>query len=320
MKPRAFIISVLVCLVAAAGCGFRAASQSHPKEPIYIGSKACGSCHDGPAMGFQFSKWMLSAHAKAYASLSLPESKEITRLSGITEPPHKSRMCLGCHATAADTEDWEKSEGFHLEDGLQCEMCHGPGSEYATIEVMQDRQKAMAAGLKMPSKDDCYICHRPKGSHVAVLNKESFNTDKAWEMIAHPIPRTTATTQPTNELATSKFKFIGVMACASCHTGPMFNFQFSKWRLSKHAQAWAVLGTQKGLEIAKERGVTGNPQEAVQCLKCHSTAGTVDASARAASFDPRDGVQCESCHGPGSEYANETVMRDKPAADRKSVV
>ncbi|MCX8107666.1 MAG: beta-propeller fold lactonase family protein, partial [Verrucomicrobiae bacterium] len=104
------------------------------------------------------------------------------------------------------------------------------------------------------------------------------------------------------------------MKCASCHTGPNFNFQFSKWRLSKHAEAWAVLGTPKALEIAKQKGVNGNPQQAPECLKCHATAGDQESSLRTATFDVRDGVQCESCHGPGSEYANETIMRDKPAA------
>ena len=52
------------------------------------------------------------AHAKAYASLSLPEAKDITQLSGITEEPHQAKMCLGCHATAAEEEDWERGEGF----------------------------------------------------------------------------------------------------------------------------------------------------------------------------------------------------------------
>jgi cytochrome c553 len=96
------------------------------QDPIFIGAQACAECHEGSAMGDQFSKWRLSAHANAYAALSLPEAKEITRLSGLTEEPHRAQMCLGCHATGADSEDWEQAEGFHLEDGLQCEACPGP--------------------------------------------------------------------------------------------------------------------------------------------------------------------------------------------------
>jgi hypothetical protein len=153
------------------------------KDPIFIGAKACGTCHDGPKMGHQYAKWRLSAHARAYAALALPESREIARLSGITEEPSKSRMCLGCHATASDTEDWEKAnsfgsedwektDGFHIEDGMQCEACHGAGSEYASADIMKDRAKAMAQGLRMSNKDDCLLCHRAKGSHDTVLKRK----------------------------------------------------------------------------------------------------------------------------------------------------
>jgi hypothetical protein len=65
-------------------------------------------------MGHQFSKWRLSAHAKAYTSLALPESKEITRLSGLTRgtspiphvprlPRHRRRSRRSGSATPAST-------------------------------------------------------------------------------------------------------------------------------------------------------------------------------------------------------------------------
>ena len=286
------------------------------KEPIFTGAQACGACHEGPAFGHQFSKWRLSAHAKAYASLALPESKEIVRLSGLTEEPHQSKMCLGCHATAAEAEEWERAEHFHLEDGLQCEACHGPGSEYAPEEIMKDRTQAMMHGLRMPTKEDCLICHRAKGSHDAVLTRPPFDLDSAWQAIAHPTPKpeTTATGPAAPELSASPFRYTGVMACATCHAGPMVNFQFSVWRRSKHAQAYAVLATARGAELAREAGVAGDPQKDDRCLKCHVTGSGFAASAFLEDFDPRDGVQCEACHGPGSGYSPEAIMRDLPAA------
>lgn len=160
------------------------------KDPVYIGAEACTECHDNAASGAQYSKWRNTAHARAYQSLLMPESKEITRLSGITEDPLKSRMCLGCHATASDEEDWRRDEAFRLEDGMQCEMCHGPGSEYATKDIMKNPEQAMRHGLLMPTKDDCLRCHRPKGSHDMVLKgRKPFNLDEAWLAIAHPIPK-----------------------------------------------------------------------------------------------------------------------------------
>jgi YVTN family beta-propeller protein len=194
------------------------------KDPIFIGAKACGTCHDGPKMGYQFAKWRLSAHARAYAALALPVSREIARLSGITEEPSKSRMCLGCHATASDTEDWEKAsgfgsedwektDGFHIEDGMQCEACHGAGSEYASADIMKDRTKAVAQGLRMSNKDDCLLCHRAKGSHDTVLQNRPFDVDLAWQAIAHPTPKANSPEEapPTAPAApTSQPKFTGV--------------------------------------------------------------------------------------------------------------
>ncbi len=297
-----------------------AAPMGPAKEPIFIGARACGACHDGPAMGHQFSKWLLGAHAKAYAALALPESKEIVRLSGITEEAHKARMCLGCHATAAEAEDWEKGEAFHLQDGLQCEACHGPGSEYAPEDIMKDRMKAMMQGLKMPTKDDCMLCHRAKGSHDAVLKKKPFELEMAWQAIAHPTPKTNpSNAQPTHPPPASPFTFTGVMSCAACHSGSMFNFQFSTWRLSRHAQAYATLATAKAIEMAKESGVIGDLQKCNQCLKCHSTGNGFTEASFLQSFDHRDGVQCEACHGPGSDYSTEAYMRDKAAARSKGL-
>lgn len=313
LLSQTLLLCAPLAAVAAGGSG---------KEPIYIGSQACGHCHDGPAMGHQFSKWRLSAHAKAYASLSLPESKEITKLSGITEEPHRAKMCLGCHATASEEEDWRHGEEFQLEDGLQCEACHGPGSEYATSEIMRDKARAMANGLKMTGGEDCVICHRVKGSHEAVLKKEPFNLEKAMARIAHPIPEDKPQVAKPSLIATtdSPHSYIGVMACAACHTGPMFNFQFSQWRRSKHAQAYAELATEKGFEIAREQGLTTDPQKSEQCLRCHATAATIDPAQREPTFSLTDGVQCESCHGPGAEYSPEAVMLDKATAVSKGLL
>ena len=306
----------------ATGAGYTTVSV---RDPIYLGAQACGKCHDGPGIGHQFSKWRLTAHARAYAALYLPESKEITRLSGLTEEPYKSRMCLGCHATAAEEEDWRKDSGFHLEDGLQCEACHGPGSEYATVAIMSDAAKAKPAGLRMPDKDTCRTCHRPKGSHDAVLKRKPFDLDQAWQAIAHKMPdgdkpdaaplAAPAATAPV----AGRPQYTGVMACTSCHGTAESNFQFSAWRLTPHARAYAVLATPHAAELAAAAGVTGDPQLAAQCLKCHTTGYGASAAEFQADFDLRDGVQCEACHGAGGAYSTEAVMRDRPAAHAKGL-
>jgi len=314
----------IIMLAGALGSPWQlqAAASGSGKEPIYIGAQACGRCHDGPSMGNTHSKWLMSAHARAYAALAMPESKEILKLSGITEEPYKARMCLGCHATASEEEDWERAEGFRMKDGLQCEACHGPGSEYATMEIMQDKTKAIANGLKMQKKEDCLMCHRVKGSHEAVLKRAPFNLDQAWAAIAHLTPKEPPAMDivPANPVGASNHAYTGVMACAECHDGPKFNFQFSLWRMSRHALAYTSLATPKATAMAQAAGIKGDPQKAAQCLKCHATGSGIQASSLQKEFDVRDGVQCESCHGPGADYSAEAIMIDKASARAKGLL
>jgi YVTN family beta-propeller protein len=318
----AFFISGLLSAAAlAAGASGR--------QPIYVGARVCGQCHAEAARGHQFNTWRLTPHARAFAVLSNPEAKTIADLSGIPEEPQKARMCLGCHATASEAEDWEKAETFHIEDGLQCETCHGPGSEYADRDIMKDREKAMAQGLIRPDKDSiCTRCHRTKGSHEAVLKRAPFDSKLGWRDIAHPIPNaaaalaveSTPVDAPVAEKSSGQFKFTGVMTCAQCHQTAKMNGQFSKWRQSKHAQAYAVLTTPRGFKLAKEAGVQGDPQKSAKCLACHTTGAGYNKESFLESFDFRDGVQCESCHGPGSDYSAEAVMLDKTGAKALGLV
>ncbi|UCD51867.1 MAG: cytochrome c family protein, partial [Phycisphaerales bacterium] len=178
------IILSVVLLAGPALAGY----ESVQRQPVYIGVKACATCHDGAGMGDQCSIWVQTKHARAYAVLALPEAKAIAELSGIPQEPQESSLCLGCHATGAHAEDWEKDETFSVEDGVQCEHCHGPGSEYATEAIMTNREAAMAAGLNMPTKRDCMVCHLTKGSHVAVHDRPRMEYLQGLQTIAHPTP------------------------------------------------------------------------------------------------------------------------------------
>lgn len=150
-------------------------------DRYYLGETACRKCHDnGPSH-----KWRTSKHAHAYSNLATPEAIEITRLSGIDVNPFHSPICLYCHTTASDTEPWRRDDNFLFEDGIQCEYCHGPGSEYADNEIMADKEKAAKAGLTMPDKDFCLVCHKSKGSHQAVLQVRAFDYDTFLAEIKH---------------------------------------------------------------------------------------------------------------------------------------
>jgi len=303
-------------MVLAAGLAASIVYVRAAIRPVYIGARACGQCHEGAEMGRQYAKWLTTKHAKAWAALAMPESAEISRISGLREAPQNSPVCLGCHAVAADTEGWERDDTFHIEDGVQCEACHGPGSEYANQQTMRDKKAAMKAGLRMPNERICMVCHIEKGSHTAVLkNAKKFDYKQAMADIAHPISGYGSNTGGPPEAkkngAGNGPKLIGALACGKCHEPVDKGAQYSVWRMSPHAQAWGVLSSPKGREMARAAGVAGEPGESPKCLACHAPGAQMPA---AEGYIPDEGVGCEMCHGPGSDYAPEAIMKDRKAA------
>jgi hypothetical protein len=104
-----------------------------------VGVEKCKPCHRP-----EFETWSQSAHAEATKSA--------------TQAPGFNASCLSCHATTPDGS---------LE-GVQCEACHGPGSQYWPIPVMMHREKAVAAGLVLPAPGMCNRCHDGQDHHKAV--------------------------------------------------------------------------------------------------------------------------------------------------------
>jgi len=316
MKARIFFFRAILAGVLVAAAAFLAAA---PREPVYVGARACGGCHDGAGMGYQFSIWLHSKHSRSYAALAKPAAQQILQLSGLRGDPQASATCLSCHAPAALAEPWQKEEHLRIDDGVQCEDCHGPGSEYMAEEVMRNPAAARAAGLKMPTEADCMRCHIVKGSHVAVLALPAFDLKTRMEAIAHPTPENAKMGGLRLQTADGGAKragpkYVGVAACNQCHRGPESGHQDSLWRLSPHARAWSTLATPRAREIAKSKGLEGDPQQMAQCLECHAPGALAPSEAVLSSFSPDEGVGCEACHGPGSEYMAEAIMRDRRAA------
>jgi hypothetical protein len=108
-------------------------------------------------------------------------------------------------------------------------------------------------------------------------------------------------------------KYVGSEKCKVCHKAASRGDQYSVWEKSLHAKAYATLGTEQSKEVAKKAGVTGDPQKAAQCLKCHVTGYDAPAAVKDASFKQSEGVGCEVCHGPGSLYKTLAVMKNLAA-------
>ena len=79
-----------------------------------------------------------------------------------------AEACGDCHDV--QFESWTNGAHAKRTPPLDCENCHGPGSEYKSKSVMKDPAKAKAAGLVMPSKDFCAKCHK-KGVDDTFMKK-----------------------------------------------------------------------------------------------------------------------------------------------------
>jgi len=161
------------------------AAQEKQEKPVvhqYVGASKCKTCHKIEAKGDQYTKWANSKHAKAYESLASEQSLAIGKEKGI-DNPQTSDKCLVCHVTAFSAPAEQKSESYDMKEGVSCETCHGPGSDYKKMNIMKDIEAAKAAGLIIPTEATCAACHNDKSPTF-----KSFNFAEASKIIAHPNP------------------------------------------------------------------------------------------------------------------------------------
>jgi hypothetical protein len=141
--------------------------------------------------------------------------------------------------------------------------------------VMMDHDAARQAGLMMPTKKNCMACHDVKGSHARVLKQPPLDIHQAWQRIKHTTPDVWSYQAPhpfpEPNPSPERPKYAGAEACGACHGGPESGYQFSSWRLSAHARAYAVLSRPAAREIAKEMGRPGGAadQRCLPEVPCH---------------------------------------------------
>jgi hypothetical protein len=163
--------------MAASGLAF--AEGNHK----YVGVKKCSMCHKSESKGNQHGQWLSTKHAKAYETLATPAAQETAAKAGVSGNPQEAAQCVKCHITGYGQENlW--GEGFVKADGVQCEACHGAGSDYMPISVMKDKAKSIELGLVVPSKEVCVKCHNPESP-----NYKEFNYDEFYKKITHPAPK-----------------------------------------------------------------------------------------------------------------------------------
>ncbi len=151
-------------------------------HPMYVGAEVCGRCHVRESIGNQYVPWVSSRHGAAYWRLATRWSEV---LAGFRphfqdmENPQDDDRCLLCHITGAQDPDALFASTFDNTEGIGCESCHGPGSQYMALSVMKDHNAFLAAGGRTPNDSTCRGCHR-----VA----ERFEFAEWWPKIVHGGP------------------------------------------------------------------------------------------------------------------------------------
>jgi hypothetical protein len=119
----------------------------------FVGSSACGRCHIA-----QYVKWSASAHAHATDPL----------------PPRAFEFetgCLSCHATGTKSANATSALEFARFQSVQCEECHGPGSNHI---AKPGKDYGQIANMQTV----CARCHTSETS-------PSFDLQTAWGKMKH---------------------------------------------------------------------------------------------------------------------------------------
>jgi len=186
VRGFAFTLAFALVLSAQAGCSDRASQTPGPPpaaERPPASSAAAAGPQTPPSTAPAAAPGTKTAAASPETSpppgtqpAAVPESRSqppipppaaapatpATRIEVAVTKPGTSRVgadkCKMCHKLEYDS--WAASKHAAQSPALDCESCHGQGSEYKTLAVMKDPAKAKQAGLVIPGKEFCAICHQ----------------------------------------------------------------------------------------------------------------------------------------------------------------
>lgn len=167
---RCVLIATLYVVAAVGGRG--ATVPPADTGPKYTGPGACSSasCHgsvqprsQNSILQNEYATWtVFDKHAKATAVLTNEVSKGIGRILGLR--PETSAKCLDCHSSSAPPE--QQARTFDSQDGISCESCHGPASNWLGPHTTKGWTHPRSIELGMVDMRDpikctetCLSCH-----------------------------------------------------------------------------------------------------------------------------------------------------------------
>jgi len=159
-------------------------------EHTYIGVQGCKGCHSAAVRGDQYGIWKNSKHAYSYLELASEKAKAYAE-THLIQNPQTEPQCLKCHTTGYGISRKLFQSSFRIEDGVQCEECHGAGSDFSKFNIMKDKLKFIAHGGVIGDESMCLKCHsadvkdtkRPR----CPFQTKNFVYKVALEKIKHPV-------------------------------------------------------------------------------------------------------------------------------------
>jgi hypothetical protein len=169
-QSRTVLVIGLAAAIVVLNMAAIASQRSQPASYTGPGSCAAAACHGAvrPAAGSrilqtEYSTWIVQdKHAKATEVLTDPVSQRIARLLGLPRADTAPR-CLACHAV--DVPEAQRARSFAAE-GVSCEACHGPASDWLGPHTTRGWTHAQSVQLGMNDTKDlvkraetCASCH-----------------------------------------------------------------------------------------------------------------------------------------------------------------
>ena len=144
------------------------------EAPKYTGPGSCSSpsCHGGvkprsdtSVWQNEYSTWVVKdKHAQAYTVLSNPVAQRMAKILGLASPAAAAPKCLACHAL--DVPPDQRARTFDATDGVSCESCHGPASNWLGPHTTRGwtHQQSVEAGMYdardlVRRTEKCLSCH-----------------------------------------------------------------------------------------------------------------------------------------------------------------
>jgi len=304
LRPDVHGVYVVTAVVTAGSSGAATVAQTFIAG-TYVGAAACARCHSGGLAAVTYPTWTQTAHASLFTN----------GVNGV-EGTGYSASCISCHTVGYDANSTVSDGGFSsiaaqlgwkfpsvLQPGnfaampaalqnvanIQCENCHGPGSEHANYG-------GDTIAISVPSNTGaCSQCHDEPSHHIK---------SAAWANSMHAV----TTTDP-----------VGNATCVGCHTGTGFAARMNgatitdttyhsidcyachePHGLTAPANDSHLIRNMASATLADGTKVT-SAGEGILCMQCHQArtkASTyVPTTAGSSHYGPHEGPQADMLMG-----------------------